>query len=67
MDNASKENPCDGCTHLLISGVACDWRPGECPFIMASQSAHYFKSESHTPCAIPLPAQGEFDVIRSNN
>jgi hypothetical protein len=33
MKNTILDTFCPTCSHELVHGVACDWKPGECPFI----------------------------------
>ena len=67
MAIVAKENLCAGCVHAVINGVACDWPAQFCP------QAERLNRKRSRPSAYALnkigmlDAQGEFDVIRSNN
>ena len=67
MAIAAKANPCAGCSHAVLHGVACDWSLQYCP------RADVLKGERKNPSAYMLhnlsmlAARNEFDAIRSNN
>lgn len=64
MNKVFDERLCAGCAHLVLKGVACDWRPGECPYLQAQK-----KTETHASSRAvyinAFAANDEFDAIRS--
>jgi hypothetical protein len=70
MYKAFQEKLCLGCSHLVLKGVACDWRPGgECPYLEGEkqESRATNRPESAYFVVSALAISGEFDVVRSNN
>lgn len=56
------ESVCTKCPHLVVKGVACDWRPtDECPY-MRLKKANAKTSIKHE---IPFAIATETDAIRS--
>lgn len=60
------ERLCSGCTHLVLKGVACDWRPGECPYLQAEKRENR-PSTGKAVYISMLAANDEFDAVKSVN
>jgi hypothetical protein len=68
MHKLFEERLCSGCTHLVLKGVACDWRPGECPYLKAEkQDKGRGSMETRLFHITALAITEEFDAIRSVN
>ncbi|MCG8428309.1 MAG: hypothetical protein MI754_13220 [Chromatiales bacterium] len=67
MRKIYEESLCSGCTHLVLKGVACDWRPGECPYLKAEKQAANKLASNKAIHISTLAVSEEFDAIRSIN
>jgi len=62
MSPVLDESVCGKCPHLVVAGVACDWRPtDECPY-KQWQKLNPGTSIRHQ---VPFAIESETDAIRS--
>ena len=56
---------CDGCTHELIHGVACDWQPENCRYHISDHNNVLISSHKHDAWAANVAEDCEYDAVRS--
>ena len=63
MSPTLDDSVCSKCPHLVVAGVACDWRPSdECPYMMW-QKANAKTATARQPVPFAIPS--ETDAVRS--
>ena len=67
MSTKFQESLCMGCSHLILKGVACDWRPGECAYLQENRQNTRAEGEKLIHYAPAFGLKGEFDAVPSDN
>ncbi|MCM8854147.1 MAG: hypothetical protein LC541_00080 [Candidatus Thiodiazotropha sp.] len=66
MTGLYKTRTCSECPHLVISGIACDWQPHECPIQMEKKQRQQ-ASRTKAFFLTNLLIADDFDAVRSSN
>ncbi len=66
MASPYKLSSCKECPHLVVSGIACDWQPHECP-IHKEKTQHRKGASTKAFFLSNLMIADDFDAVRSSN
>jgi hypothetical protein len=67
MTGLYKSKACKECPHLVVSGIACDWQPHECPIKKEKIQRQKAIVTSRAFLLTNLLIADDFDAIRGSN
>ncbi|MCU7918107.1 MAG: hypothetical protein KZQ88_01015 [Candidatus Thiodiazotropha sp. (ex Dulcina madagascariensis)] len=66
MTGSKKPPICSECTHQIVSGIACDWQPHECP-LRVEKKRRLKSVKAKAFFLTNLLIADDFDAVRSSN
>jgi len=66
MSKNVTESVCVVCDHEIVQGVACDWRPEDCPYSYDAKKHSRRFTQQNAMWASLLGETSEYDAVRSD-